>query len=264
MNQEYKSLLEKELKLYPYRKTGVRRVNGIDIDMPMIYEDVSSIMFFLLADASKAAKYINNNRVKPILIFKNTTLMAINIFNYRKSAVGAFNEFTFSIPVTVDSNFNIPILPLIFDQSFRKFGFYVVQLGASNDLGRKHIIDLWGYPTYKNNLDITLSYDEGRVFSSIKEGDEIIIEASEGFSKIADYKFEKKKFNTYFTSNNKLHHVELDTLLCSKIFFGKRDFRIEFGDHELSDLLVNFDVGKKMFSGFYPNAVEIAGEAKLI
>ena len=47
MNQEYKSLLEKELKLYPYRKTGVRRVNGIDIDMPMIYEDVSSIMFFL-------------------------------------------------------------------------------------------------------------------------------------------------------------------------------------------------------------------------
>lgn len=261
MNKEYYIKLKKELAAYPYHRDYVHSVDGIGIDIPMIYGDASSVMYFMLVDTKKVMNFIHDKRVKPIPLFKNKALLAINVFEYRESAVGAFNEFTFSVPIMMDGKFNIPILPLIFDQSFSKLGFYVIQLGASNDLGRKHIEDIWGYPTYKNNLDISIVNKNGRVTSIIKENDDNILTISENLPKNQNFNLKRKKFNTYFSHGKELRRVELHTFLSEKMWTGGRDFEIKIGNHEIGDILSVLGVGKKIATVFYPNAIEIAGKA---
>ncbi len=261
MNKEYFAKLKEKLAGYPYRRDYVHTVDGIDIDIPMIYGDASSVMYFMLVDTKKIMNFIHDKRVKPVPIFKNKTLLAINVFEYKESAVGAFNEFTFSVPIIMDGKFNIPILPLIFDQSFSKLGFYVIQLGASNDLGRKHIEDIWGYPIYKNNLDISIVNNNGRITSTIKENNDNILTISENLLKNTNFKLKRKKFNTYFSYGKELRWVELNTFLFDKIWIGERDFDIKIGNHEIGNILSELNVEKKIATVFYPNAIEIAGKA---
>ena len=116
MNKDHYLKLQEELKKYPYKRDYLHSVDGIDIDIPMVYGDASSIMYFMPMSIKKAMDFIPDKRVKPVAIFNDTTLLAINVFEYRQSKVGPFNEFTFSIPVMMDAKFNIPVLPLIFDQ----------------------------------------------------------------------------------------------------------------------------------------------------
>lgn len=261
MNEEYSEKLQEVLVGYPYRVDYVHQTCGIGIDIPMIYGDASSVMYFMLVDTEKVMNFIHNKRIKPVSIFPGKTLLAINVFEYRKSAVGGFSEFTFSVPIIMDGKFTVPVLPLIFDQSFSKLGFYVIQLGASNDLGRNHIEDIWGYPTYKNNLDISIVNDHGRVTSTIKEGNDDILIISENLPKNSIFKLKRKKFNTYFSRGKELRKVELNTFLFEKMWIGQRGFDIKIGDHELSDILKKLGVKKKIATVFYPNAIEIAGKA---
>lgn len=261
MNKEYYTRLQKELELYSYHKDYVHLIDGISIDIPMIYGDASSMMYFMLVDAKKVMNFIHDKRIKPILVFPNKTLLAINVFEYRESAVGEFGEFTFSVPIIMDGRVNIPIVPLIFDQSFSKLGFYVIQLGASNDLGRRHIEDIWGYPTYKNNLDISIMNDNGRVTATIKENNNNILTISENLPKNLNFKFKRKKFNTYFSHGKELRKVELSTFLFDKTWIGSNNFEIKIGNHSLGNILSELGVGKKFATAFYPNAIEIAGTA---
>jgi len=261
MNPEYSEKLQKELGLYPYHRDYVHSVDGTDIDIPMIYGDASSIMYFMLIDTKNVMNFIKDKRIKPVSIFPGKTLLAINIFEYRKSAVGGFWRITFSVPIIIDGRVNVPILPLIFDQSFSKFGFYVIQLGASTDLGRRHIEDIWGYPTYKNNLDISIVNNGGRVTSTIKEGNNIILTISENLPKNINFKLKSKKFNTYFSHMKELRRVELNTFLFENMWIMGRDFKIKIGNHEIGVILSELGVEKKIATIFYPNAIEIAGKA---
>lgn len=262
LDEKYQSRLKKEFSLHPPLRTGIKRIEGISIEIPMVYKDVKTIMYFLTADADKVNKYINNKNIKPVLIFRNKTVLAINVFEYKESAVGTFNEFTFSIPVMLGAKFSVPIFPLILDQIFNKFGFYVLQLGASSNLGRKHIEEIWGYPTYKNNLEINLGSDGADVTASIKENDKKILGISETLlDGGSNYKFAKKKFKTYFTSGHELRSVKLDVFTYYRIWIGERNFKIETGNHEISSILKQLNIGKKLATIFYPNAIEIAGEA---
>jgi len=261
MNEEYHTKLQQELEAYHYHKDYVHSVDGLSIDIPMIYNDASSIMYFMPISIKKAMNFIQDKRIKPVSIFMDTTLLAINIFKYRKSAAGSFNEFTFSIPVMMNRIFNIPILPLIFDQRFKKLGFYVIQLGASNILGRRHIEDIWGYPTYKKDLDISITSHKGRVTSMIKDNNEKVIEISESLPINSQFKFGRKKFSTYFTYNQELRCVRLNTFLYGKTWVRTKDFFIKIGNNEIGNMLKELGVKRKIATTFYPYAVEIADKA---
>jgi hypothetical protein len=264
MKNEYYLKLQKELENYPYKSDYVHKVGGINIPIPMIYGDATSVMHFFIVETKMVKQFIKDKRVKPISIFLNKTVLAINIFEYRKSAVGHFNEFTFSIPIMLDAKINLPIFPLIFDQRFDKLGFYVLQLGASNDIAREHIEKIWGYPTYKNNLDVSLSTENGYINSIIQEKGNNILTISERSPKKQNFKLQRKKFNSYFLYDNELRQVELNTLLFSKMWLGRRDFKIEIGDHQISEILRKLNIKTKIATVFYPYAIEIASRPKII
>lgn len=263
-DNKYYNKLQKELAQYPYKRDYVHLVGKVNIDVPMIYSDASSAMYFFIVNIKDLSPFMKDKRVKPVSIFPGKTLLAINIFEYRESAVGSFNEFTYSVPVMMDSKLNLPVFPIIFDQLFSKLGFYVIQLGASNEAGREHIKEIWGYPTHDTDLNISLRRESGYLTSSIRDGKENIFTISEKLPKRSNLKFQKKKFKTYFSSENELRQVKLDTLLFEKTWLGSKELSVDIGSHQLSGLLNSVKIKKKLATVFYPYAVEIAGSPKKI
>ena len=240
--------MTKDFKKWHDKKDYIHKVQGLEIDIPMIYEDLSSIMFFFPVKFSLAKEYINDEEVHLVRFNKNMTLMAI----------------TFSFPVMKQKNKAVPLLPLIFDQKFKNFGFYVIKLGASNYIGRKHINDIWGYPTFDKDLDINFSNNNGLISCHIKDGNNLILSISESFPQVLKAKYKAKKFNTFFRYNNELRGVELNTLLFIKYFIGKRDFCMKIGNHRIAYILKDLEIKNKIATVYYPNAIEMAGRAKII
>jgi hypothetical protein len=264
MIKDYNLKLQEEFKKFAYKLEYVHSVDGYDIDIPMKYEDLTSVMFFFLVEMNRAKKYIKDDKIQLVPFLGKFTLLAVNIFEYRKNPAGPFGEFTFSFPVMNQNKKSIPLLPLIFDQKFNNFGFYVIQLGATNDIARNHIKDIWGYPTFRNNLDISIKNIEGKMICNIAEGDKTIFEATETLKDESDAKFEKKRFNTFFNHKEKLIKVKLDTLIYNKMYIGKRDFNMDIGNHEISRILNDLNIKHKLFTIYYPNAIEMAGKANKI
>jgi hypothetical protein len=264
MFKNYNLKLQEKFKKFPYKLEYIHSVDGCDIDIPMKYEDLTSVMFFFLVEMNKAKKYIKDDNIQLVPFLGKFTLLAVNIFEYRKNPAGPFGEFTFSFPVMNQSKKSVPLLPLIFDQKFNNFGFYVIQLGATNDMARDHIEDIWGYPTFCNNLDISIKNIAGTMTCKIAEGKQSIFEATETFKNGSKAKFEKKRFNTFFNHKENLIKVKLDTLIYSKMYIGKRDFNMNIGDHEISRILNDLNIKNKLFTIYYPNAIEMAGRANKI
>lgn len=201
MTSSNRNKILKEFSKHPYKLDYVHSVEGCDIDVPMIYKDARVAMFLFPVSMSTASKYINNTKFQLVSFSPGKTLLAVNIFEYLDNPAGPFGEFTFSFPVVNKTKKVLPLIPIIFDQLYKDFGFYVIQLGASTDMGRKHIEDIWGYPTYNNNLNISLSDKGNTVKASIYEGDELIFSASEYLSENRKPKFQRKNYQTFLRLN---------------------------------------------------------------
>lgn len=254
----------KEFSKHSYKLDYVHSVEGYNIDIPMIYKDANVAMFFFPVSISKALKYIDNTKFQLVSFYPGKTLLAINVFEYRDNPAGSFGEFTFSFPVVNKTKKVLPLIPIIFDQMYKDFGFYVIQLGASTDMGRKHIEDIWGYPTYDNNLNILLSDKENTIKASIYEGDELIFSASEYLSENRKPKFQRKNYNTFFKKNDDLRRVQLETFLMTETFLGKRNFEYKLGNHSLSQMLQDIGIEDKFATVYYSDSIEIAGRVKSI
>lgn len=256
-----KEKLESLLKDFDFSPKYQVDVMGRKINVPVKYSDTSAFMVFFSISLKKAKEILNSSRLSPIRIIWDRCVLGVTFFNYRDCPVGPYHEFTFSIPVIVDAIFNVPIIPIIFDSMFKKFGYYVVLMGVDTDIARKHIEQIIPYPLFNKNISINLEENDRCLFASINDGGEKIISVRSVLPN--RYKLEKKGFNTYYTKNSKIYNVRLNTFSYNKMMFKMKDLHIEFGNHEISKILKDLDIGAKPLMGiYYKNAIEIASGPK--
>lgn len=253
-----KEVLEEEVKKYRYTPEYQVEVAGLKIDVPVKYADASAFMVLFPISMEKAKNLLKSSRLTPVSILKGRAVLAITFFDYRESPVGPYHEFTFSIPVVVDSKINIPILPLIFDSLFPSFGYHVVLMGADSGISREHIEKLFPYPTFDKNLMIDLHVDGSELSAIIKDGGEEIILVRQVLP-IA-YKLGKKGYNTYYTRGGFIFKVRLQTFSYSAKIRKVNNFQVKLGSHQISSLLreMCINIDEPVTSIFYKKAVEIA------
>ena len=253
-----KERLEELLKDFNYVPQYQVDVMGKKIDVPVKYSDTSAFMVFFPISLKKAKDFLRSVRLAPVSILGGRCVLAITFFDYRDCPVGPYHEFTFSIPVMADSKFNIPILPLIFDSVFKKFGYHVILMGVDTDISREHIKKIFPYPTVNKNLSINLDEESGHLFAGIKDETSEII--SVHLDLPSNYKIAKKSYNTYYTKNNKVYRVRLNTFVYWNKIIRMRNLRIDFGEHEIVKMLKSLNIGFKPITGiFYKKAIEIVG-----
>lgn len=248
--------LKIELSKYGYISKGSIDVADRKIDIPVRYTDASALMVFFPIPLSLAKKILNSNRLIPVSILGGKSLLGVTFFDYRQSPADPYHEFTFSIPVNLDSSFNIPILPLISDRLFKNFGYNVLLMGADTDLSREHIKKIFPYPLVDKNLSIGLTEIEGELRAYIKDGDEEIISVVQKLP--TKFRFADKKYNTYYENDGKIFNVHLQTFSYSSMIFKSGLTTVSIGTGQNSRILRELKCGVPLFSVYYKRAIEIA------
>lgn len=233
-------------------------VEGIQVKVPVLYEELSASLLFFLADEKKIREFIDNERVSPVKISNGTCLFALTVFDYTKCPTGPYKELALSVPVVIDAKFPVPVLPLVFESFFKNYGFYTNLLAMNTEIARIHSEKIFGYPTYNENLKIDLFNQDGLLKINVaKEAEQIlsITTKAPGHYK----KMRGKNYNTFFKKNDKLCKVEMtvDATVSSSLF--NNDSICVFSNHEICDRYINKFLlsNKPLYQMHYKQAVEV-------
>lgn len=257
MNKQLKKLLEHHDYSSKYQVTVFDR----KIDVPVVYAHASALMAFFPISLDKAVKLLKTKRLKPVSILGGRCLVGVTIFDYHDCPVGPYRELALSIPVTLDSAFSVPLLPLFFDSLFSTFGFYTLLLAMNTDIARAHSEHIFGYPTFSRNIEIDI----------IKDDTTIAIEAREKNEKIMSFRLKKpdnlraikKKYITYFIKNDTIISVEMQTAAFEAHSAKSDQPMLELGTHEIARILGMLSIEPRALqSVYYADAIEILNAPK--
>lgn len=251
---------------YSIKPTKHIVTSGISMSIPVIYPDASAVMVFLPIDSNKAKDFLKNTKFKPVTLGFNTALLGVTLFDYRKGEIGPYREFTFTIPVIPNNRFNPPLLPLIFDKFFSSFGFYVFHLGASSNLSRQHIRDIFPYPLYNKDIDVEIEEKGNNLTATLKEGNDVMFSIyAENFLP-SNYKLQEKDYKTYFSQGGKDYNVKLRTIAFIKENFLRGKVSVNWSENPITESFKNLGIKKIDPIGiiYFKNAIEVAGEPREI
>lgn len=74
-------------------------------------------------------------------------MVGITSFNYFETSIGPYGEIGVGIPVVFDAS-TIPVLPLLLESYYPRFGFHVMCLPVTTIRARDTGIGVWGYPKF--------------------------------------------------------------------------------------------------------------------
>ena len=232
------------------------RVGETLFDIPVKYTDTTAFMAFFPIPRKKAEEILGTNRLNPVSILGNRSILGLTVFDYKSCQAGPYREVAISVPVIMDSKINIPILPLLAGQLFPNFYFYSILLAMNTDLAMAHSEEIFGYPTFKRKVDVDFK----------KELDMLTISSREGGSKIFSLKTRvpkktkkiKTKFRTCFKKDGLLYSVNLYAEADETNFTDHSNFDFELGNHEISKIIGDLKINPRpMQCVFYREAVEI-------
>jgi hypothetical protein len=123
--------------------------SGLRVGLPVCYYDWASIMAHFHAPTPAIRKLLPTDRLKPAQLRPGTAILSMVAMEYRQVAdIGAYNEFAIMVPVLYEPAINIPGLPLLFPQWFRRLGFYIHHLPVTTQASYDAGVEIWGYPKF--------------------------------------------------------------------------------------------------------------------
>lgn len=140
-----------------------------DYQFPTLYGNVTCAIGIFLCDYKKAQALLPHPKMKPVAMPKGRALVTLSCYEYKSvKGVAPYNEIAMTIPVMIDPNMNIPVLPVIMDSLFKKFGYYVFHMPVTSLENRIRGNDIWGLPKVVDTINIkvedgiskTLAIDE--------------------------------------------------------------------------------------------------------
>lgn len=116
-----------------------------------------------------------HSEIKPVKMTRNKAAIIFSCYEYKTvKEIESYNEVGFLIPVLVNSSFKTPVIPLMMNKYFRKFGYHVISMPVTSLESKIRGDEIWGLPKQVNRINYAAT---DSVFScSIKEvaGEDIV------------------------------------------------------------------------------------------
>lgn len=126
-----------------------------DYQFPTLYGNVTCAIGIFLCDFKKAQALLPHPKMKPVPMPRGRALVTFSCYEYQRvKGVAPYNEIAMTIPVMIDPKVNIPVLPVIKDSLFSKFGYYVFHMPVTSLENRIRGNDIWGLPKVVDTIDI--------------------------------------------------------------------------------------------------------------
>ena len=143
--------------------------------LPVFYYENTSMTVILTASTEKVMKYIPHPYMHPVEVFPGRCLVGFSMFEYRKTDIEPYNEFSISIIISFGKR-PVPGITILSNMINRCFHAYVWHLPVTTERARYGGVELYGYPKFiadiafkreKDHLECTLS-EKGSMILTIR------------------------------------------------------------------------------------------------
>ncbi|WP_347110381.1 acetoacetate decarboxylase family protein [Paenarthrobacter sp. S56] len=129
--------------------------DGIKYTMPVNSDDSPVLMAAFPINKGAAAAILPGSELRPFSL-GGKGLLVVTVVNYKSTDIGKYIEYSLAIAITHGSRPAPPILPLLFQKTF-KLGQFVVDLPVSTEISVKGGKGIWGMPKHQANLDFVVT-----------------------------------------------------------------------------------------------------------
>lgn len=144
-----------------------------DYQFPTLYGNVTCAIGVFLCSYEKAQAMLPHPKMKPVAMPKGRALVTFSCYEYQQVlGVAPYNEIAMTIPVMIDPSINVPVLPMIMDGMFKKFGYYVFHMPVTSLENRIRGNDIWGLPKVVDGIDIKVSNGTSTTIATDEKGNE--------------------------------------------------------------------------------------------
>ncbi|MCP3942115.1 MAG: acetoacetate decarboxylase family protein [Desulfobacteraceae bacterium] len=125
---------------------------------PTFYGNVTCAIGIFLCSYPKALEVVQKelgSGVKPVKMTRGRSLVAFSCYEYKNVyGVLPYNEIAMTIPVMANSLVNVPVLPMVLDKFFSKFGYYIFGMPVTSKENQIRGNEIWNLPKTTNEIDI--------------------------------------------------------------------------------------------------------------
>ncbi|MCU0597198.1 MAG: acetoacetate decarboxylase family protein [Desulfobacterota bacterium] len=120
---------------------------GRKFKLPVFYYDNTSITAIYTASTNKVKKLLPHPAMNPIEMFPGRCMVAFTAFEYRKTDIDPYNEFSIAFLIAFDKT-QIPGLTALWQMARRCFTAYMWKLPVTTEIARFGGVELYGYPKF--------------------------------------------------------------------------------------------------------------------
>ena len=225
----------------------VELATGARIGLPLRYYDWSGIMAHFPVSAAAVRNLLPSNKLKPVQLVPGTAILSLAAMEYRQiSDLAPYNEFAIMVPAVYEPMVNIPSLPLLFPQSFKRFGFYVHHMPVTTQGACDCGVEIWGFPKIVAQISFEETNQVRRCQLQAEGKDIVTLEVEKMVTK-----GRAMNYRTYTVKDGQL----LKTLIQAQGRFGTARFRggasYALGDHPIAEELRALGMGETAVERLY-------------
>ena len=148
---------------------------GQKVKMPVFYYDNTFLAAAYTASTAGVRKLLPHREMRPVELYPGRCLVVFMAFEYRKSDLGPYNEFSIAAGVTFGKA-QVPLATLASQFLRRSLSACILQLPVTTETARAAGVDFYGYPKFIAGIDF--HREPGQVRCNLSEKGEDILSLS--------------------------------------------------------------------------------------
>lgn len=201
--------------------------------LPVFYYDNTAMTAIYTASTSEVKRRLPLPDMHPVEVWKDKALVAFTAFEYRRTDIDPYNEFSISFPITFGKK-AIPCLTVLSMMARRYFTAYVWQLPVTTERARKGGVEMYGYPKFL--ADIAFSH----------EGNMLNCTLSEGGQNILTLKGKKLKTSVEKVNRFKTYSIKDGVPLAANVYMNPVEFGKSMSGSASKLILGNHEIGSQL------------------
>jgi len=214
---------------------------SLEGNLPVFYYDNTAMTVTYTASTDKVRKLLPLPVMHPVEAWPGRALVAFTAFEYRKTDIDPYNEFSISFPITYEKT-SLPSITMMGMMAKRYFTAYVWQLPVTTERARRGGVDMFGYPKFI--ADISFS----------REKDALACTLSEGGKKILVLKGQKLQTVPEKVNRFKTYSIKDGVPLVANVYMNPVEFgkslsggaaQLSLGTHDIAKKLQEINLSPK-------------------
>ncbi len=120
--------------------------------LPVFYYDNTSITATYTASTAAVQSLLPHPDMKLVELYPGRCLVAFTAFEYRKTDIDAYNEFSIAFLISFGKP-QLPGLTAAWQMSRRRLSAYIWQLPVTTEIARVGGVEMYGYPKFLADID---------------------------------------------------------------------------------------------------------------